>query len=477
MDIKELTEAMHRFVASQGWYGADSPRPQTLRNLAISLNLEAGEVLEHFQWGETPAEKEAFAAELADVLLYLMQLASLSEVDLEKAVLKKLDKNYRRTWDTPKAAAETSAPTVPPVPASSEAQHAAGILEEPRPWPFSRSELAGGLRRYAGDSSLTIKGINELEIPDQRPSRGRVRGLLVRCDTAAGAKDFRLVLKEPQGITRAGTASAGWREVSLYTQLSDQIPLCVPTLIAAGSEGEWIVLGMLESSRPPEQWQREDYALAIDQLVGLHDRFWGQGESLSTYPWLARPFSADLDIYRHVATSGLAHLQGTPTSLFHQDPNLMQMFELLAGRIDTIAAELLQAPATLLHGDYWPGNLLIYPDRRLFAIDWQRAGIGPGTLDLFNFIQSSLWWFEKLPIEPAQITLRYRQGMQVASGQQWNDQEWERLWDFTLLWTFLSDWLDLLANIPNPILKTRWAQLESVWLEPLRKAAHRHLLK
>ena len=52
MDIHELTEVMHQFVRSKGWYAPDSPRPQTMRNLAISLCLEAGEVLEHFRWKE-----------------------------------------------------------------------------------------------------------------------------------------------------------------------------------------------------------------------------------------------------------------------------------------------------------------------------------------------------------------------------------------------------------------------------------------
>jgi NTP pyrophosphatase (non-canonical NTP hydrolase) len=98
MNINELTEAMHRFVSSQGWYEPDSPRPQTLRNLAISLNLEASEVLEHFQWDEHLHDSEAFAEELADVALYLLQLASIAGIDLEKAVLQKLDKNYNRTW-------------------------------------------------------------------------------------------------------------------------------------------------------------------------------------------------------------------------------------------------------------------------------------------------------------------------------------------------------------------------------------------
>ncbi len=99
MDIAQLTKAMHDFVGSMGWYEVDSPRPQTLRNLAISLNLEAAEVLEHFQWDEQLKDTESFSNELADVTLYLLQLASIAGIDLEKAVLAKLNKNYRRTWD------------------------------------------------------------------------------------------------------------------------------------------------------------------------------------------------------------------------------------------------------------------------------------------------------------------------------------------------------------------------------------------
>ncbi len=90
---------MHAFVESKGWYEPNSPRPQTPRNLAISLVLEASEVLEHFQWHEADIHKEALAGELADVMLYLLQLASISEIDLGQAVLDKLDVNYGRTWE------------------------------------------------------------------------------------------------------------------------------------------------------------------------------------------------------------------------------------------------------------------------------------------------------------------------------------------------------------------------------------------
>ncbi len=97
MELKQLEEEMHRFVAAKGWYAPDSPKPQTPRNLAISLALEAAEVLEHFQWGES-ANKAGLAGELADVALYLLQLARLAGIDLEQAILAKLAQNYGRQW-------------------------------------------------------------------------------------------------------------------------------------------------------------------------------------------------------------------------------------------------------------------------------------------------------------------------------------------------------------------------------------------
>ncbi len=98
MDLETLTAAMHEFVESKGWLADDSPKQQTRRNLAISLVLEATEVLEHFQWDEEPDRPDELADELADVMLYLLQLASFSDIDLGEAVMAKLQKNYARNW-------------------------------------------------------------------------------------------------------------------------------------------------------------------------------------------------------------------------------------------------------------------------------------------------------------------------------------------------------------------------------------------
>ena len=99
MDIQSLTQAMEQFVRSKGWHHPNSLRPQTGKNLAISLSIEVGEVLELFQWSEQAPDPQRLAGELADVTLYLLQLASVSGIDLEEAVLEKLKENYGREWD------------------------------------------------------------------------------------------------------------------------------------------------------------------------------------------------------------------------------------------------------------------------------------------------------------------------------------------------------------------------------------------
>ncbi len=92
---------MHDFVGAKGWYETDSPKPQTPKNIACSLTIEAAEVLEHFQWSEDPRDHDALAGELADVALYLLQLASVTGIDLEQAILDKLALNASRNWTAP----------------------------------------------------------------------------------------------------------------------------------------------------------------------------------------------------------------------------------------------------------------------------------------------------------------------------------------------------------------------------------------
>jgi dCTP diphosphatase len=91
-DLRELTR---RFARERDWEQFHTPK-----NLAMALSVEVAELVEHFQWLRTGADAELGDAarvgirhELADVLLYLVQLADKTGVDLHAAALEKMALN------------------------------------------------------------------------------------------------------------------------------------------------------------------------------------------------------------------------------------------------------------------------------------------------------------------------------------------------------------------------------------------------
>ena len=67
------------------------------RGLAISIALEASELLEHYQWNDKPVgSKEDLADELADILIYAFQFAHINNIDMPKAILAKLEKSGKK---------------------------------------------------------------------------------------------------------------------------------------------------------------------------------------------------------------------------------------------------------------------------------------------------------------------------------------------------------------------------------------------
>lgn len=90
-----LTLALRQFAADRDWAQFHSPR-----NLATALSVEAAELLEHFQW-LTDAQSQSLSEEkrvevgyeMADVLLYLLQLADKLDIDLADAASRKMALN------------------------------------------------------------------------------------------------------------------------------------------------------------------------------------------------------------------------------------------------------------------------------------------------------------------------------------------------------------------------------------------------
>ncbi len=84
--MNDLKQAFREFSEERDWDQFHTPE-----NLAKSISIEAGELLECFQWNDD-FDREELCDELADVMSYCIMLADRIDVDLEEIVLKKLEK-------------------------------------------------------------------------------------------------------------------------------------------------------------------------------------------------------------------------------------------------------------------------------------------------------------------------------------------------------------------------------------------------
>jgi dCTP diphosphatase len=94
-ELEEIRHLIREFRDARDWIQFHNPK-----NLACSISIEANELLEHFQW-KTPEEslvvtnekKAQIAHEVADVAVYLIELADNLDIDLAQAIRDKLAHN------------------------------------------------------------------------------------------------------------------------------------------------------------------------------------------------------------------------------------------------------------------------------------------------------------------------------------------------------------------------------------------------
>jgi NTP pyrophosphatase (non-canonical NTP hydrolase) len=98
--LADLRRAVSKFVADRDWEQFHSSK-----NLAMSIAIEAAELMEHFQWltlqesqnyQADAANRAEIAEELADILIYCLSFANQANIDVSQAVLGKLQKNESR---------------------------------------------------------------------------------------------------------------------------------------------------------------------------------------------------------------------------------------------------------------------------------------------------------------------------------------------------------------------------------------------
>jgi NTP pyrophosphatase (non-canonical NTP hydrolase) len=95
--VAELRERVLAFAREREWEQFHSPK-----NLSMALAAETGELMEHFLWTESaasaavardPAKRGRIEEEIADVVIYALEFANISGIDLAAAIEAKLAKN------------------------------------------------------------------------------------------------------------------------------------------------------------------------------------------------------------------------------------------------------------------------------------------------------------------------------------------------------------------------------------------------
>lgn len=85
---QETIDRIRQFTVDRDWEQFHSPG-----NLAKSISIEAGELLECFQWSDTEYDLEHVKEELADVIVYCQNLLDKLGLDVDEIVNRKMDKN------------------------------------------------------------------------------------------------------------------------------------------------------------------------------------------------------------------------------------------------------------------------------------------------------------------------------------------------------------------------------------------------
>jgi dCTP diphosphatase len=98
--VRQLRSLVQQFVDERNWRQFHSPK-----NLSMSLAIEAGELMEHFQWidsessrklADDPTAVTAAGEELADVLCYALALANVLGLDVAECIERKMVKNAQK---------------------------------------------------------------------------------------------------------------------------------------------------------------------------------------------------------------------------------------------------------------------------------------------------------------------------------------------------------------------------------------------
>ncbi len=173
------------------------------------------------------------------------------------------------------------------------------------------------------------------------------------------------------------------REIEVYRRLLAPLRIgatLVGSMIAPQTDTCWLLLKHVRGSRLDEVAAPATWAATAHWLGTLHARM-GTIDSAALRHG-ARFIECDRDWYRVWMNRALRFFAADGPSGSRHDGKALRW---LAGRYDTVIDHLLSLPSTLIHGEFYPSNVIMTgaPDSLVpCPIDWETASVGPGVLDL-----------------------------------------------------------------------------------------------
>jgi hypothetical protein len=216
---------------------------------------------------------------------------------------------------------------------------------------------------------------------------------------SGGHAPLELVRKEAAALEVAGLGAA---------QAARADDTAIPELVAYGSD--WLILPFAPG--PPLDWGDPVPANLFDSLAALHARYHGGAGLPAAIPRVTPAWWRALCL--NWVDQGLrAHAARHPAATTARARALISR----AASLPATATVLASLPATLLHGDVHPGNVLV--DAGLATlIDWGGSRVGPAALDLANLVTAdsadvtryAATWLERTgqPLPAGTVELGYR---------------------------------------------------------------------
>jgi Ser/Thr protein kinase RdoA (MazF antagonist) len=191
------------------------------------------------------------------------------------------------------------------------------------------------------------------------------------------------VLKTARQV-RPGFVYHPEREIEIYRHILNRkklgTPICYGAVEVPELERYWLFLERVEG---PLLWQRgrlQSWEQAAAWLAMLHTHFHVQPGN-GCKRWLKYVVRYD----EHMLTTWLLRAEEFLRRDAESSPEIWRRFARLVSRYDRVIDHLLDLPMSLIHGEFFPSNVILRPSGQgweICAVDWEMAAVGPGLIDL-----------------------------------------------------------------------------------------------